>query len=99
LKRLVAKGLIAMDPLLSRSIRVIKSDLASTPTETRDPADDAAWPLPEGWRWNSRFAYKADDFHTVWVEDGAMRVLGARTVGIPLAVVRTLLARWEAGQA
>jgi hypothetical protein len=62
-----------------------------------DPADDAAWPLPEGWRW-SKSAWgqhvACGGPSSAWVEDGKLNAI----CSIPLDVVRVLLARWEAGQ-
>ena len=67
-----------------------------------DPADDAAWPLPEGWSWWRQFVATDDNGLGIEVDvDGVAvcRVYKSTGRAVPLAVVRTLLARWEAGQA
>jgi hypothetical protein len=86
----------------------VEALLAGVPAEARDHADDAAWPLPDGWGWapvlelgDVPLAMSTSSSLRVRVVLGDLRItdaaLGSRTV--PAAVVRTLLARWEAGQA
>jgi hypothetical protein len=90
----------------------VEALLAGVPAETRDPADDAAWPLPEGWawrrlKWGGFAAWHHGQAVTAWCQSpcrSSMPGSGAdlctdRWFRVPLVVVRTLLARWEAGQA
>lgn len=72
-------------------------DVCRLAVPRRDPADDAAWPLPEGWRWGplnwpSLSAWR--DNSSAWV---SLRGFSASTI-VPLDVIDVLRARWEAGQ-
>lgn len=89
----VARSLPGTGDYVLRAVRVAACDSVA-----HDPADGAAWPLPEGWEWRlnggSPMAYRRAH-GGVCIRDEIL--LGGGHV--PLAVLDVLRARWEAGRA
>lgn len=63
-----------------------------------DPADDSAWPLPNGWTWaggvDFRFAYYREQGVEVWADECGIRVVGVDLDNyIPNTVIDTMRIR------